>query len=51
MTRLLGSFCRRGVRRVVLVVAADGAVRPQDHRFFEGWNQIDGLPDLSVRRR
>jgi hypothetical protein len=31
--------------------AADGAVRPQDRRFFESWYWPKGAPDLSVRRR
>jgi hypothetical protein len=29
---------------------ADAAVRRQDHSHFEGWNQLDSFPDLSVRR-
>jgi len=31
--------------------AADGALRPQDRGFFEGWNQLDTSTDLWVRRR
>ena len=29
---------------------ADAAVRPQDRADFEGENQPDGFPDLSVQR-
>src|SRR6266487_5424671 len=32
-------------------LAADGASRPRDRCYFEGWNQPDCFPNLSVRRR
>jgi hypothetical protein len=31
--------------------AADGALRPQDRGFFEGWHPPDRPPDLWMRRR
>ena len=31
--------------------AADGALRPQDRRFFERWDRLNIRTDLVVRRR